>query len=245
MLRLAAFSFLIVAVGTQGAAAATIVHETFSFSQQSQARAELDGYAVTGAVVREETFEAGTVDTTTNTFVSLTVGTFTGLGGTGSGGSNIALSDQIKVREETNLFGRQNLTPNGSRFLDSNDTLGWSWTIDAATLGLASFTDVAFLLMDAGDQGATFALTSGADTLKSITGRSNGAIDFIALSFDVPTTLATLTFANTVRLNDGFGIDQVRVYGEVAPVPVPPAMLLLGSGLLALGIVRRRRRAAA
>jgi hypothetical protein len=43
--------------------------------------------------------------------------------------------------------------------------------------------------------------------------------------------------------NDGFGVDGVSV--GLAPVPLPPAALLLGSGLVGLFALRRRARAKA
>jgi hypothetical protein len=243
MARIAAFAFLALALGATAPQAATVsvAHQTFAIGAGAAARTALDGYAATGTVTREETFEQAAIDTATNRYVSPTVGTFQGLGGTGSGGSNVPLADQIQIRQTTtNIFGRQNLTPGGLRYLDSNDTLGWTWTIEAAALGLDYFTDIAFLLMDAGDQGATFQLKVDGTEVKTISGRNNGAIDFVALSFAQPTTSAVVNFANTVRRNDGFGLDQVRVYGEVAPIPLPPAVLMLGSALLGLGWFRRR-----
>lgn len=230
------------ALAPKAATVTVVALETFALGNAAGARAALDAYVGAGSVGREETFEGAAVDAAANTYVSPTVGTFTGLGGVGSGGSNIAERDRIQIRSTTgNIFGRQNLTPGGTRYLDSNDTLGWIWRIEAASLGLSAFTDIAFLLMDAGDQGATFALGFGDDTLATITGRPNGAIDFIALSFAAPTTVAELRFANTVRRNDGFGLDQVRVIGEVAAIPLPATVLLLGVGLLALGLLRRAR----
>lgn len=243
--RLAAFAFVALAVGATAPQAATVsvaAHQTFAVGAGAAARTAQDGYAATGTVLREETFEQAAIDTATNRYVSPTVGTFQGLGGIGSGGSNVPIADQIQIRQTPpTVFGRQNLTPNGKFHLDSNDTRGWSLTLDAASLGLAYFTDISFLLMDAGDQGATFELKLDGNALKTIKGRPDGSIDFIALSFAHPTTTAVLNFANTVQLNDGFGLDQVRVYGEVAPIPLPPAMLMLGSALLGLGMVRRRK----
>ena len=242
MNRLFAFAVAATVMGAHAPLAATVTaHEVFAFSQGADALAELNAFVGTGTVTRRETFENASIDTSNNRYVSPTVGTFQGLGGTGTGGSVVPLADQIQVRDtDSNVFGRQNLTPNGSRYLDSNDTLGWTLTLDAATLGLTSITQIAFLLMDAGDQSATFELEVGGSAVKTIAGRSNGAIDFIALSFAPQTTSAVLKFANTVRRNDGFGVDEVAVYGNVAPIPLPPAVLMLGSALLGLGLYRRR-----
>ena len=41
------------------------------------------------------------------------------------------------------------------------------------------------------------------------------------------------------RLNDGFGIDQAMV-ARVAPIPAPPAALLILSGIAGLAGLRRR-----
>ena len=242
MNRVVAFAVAALVMGAQAPLAATVAtHQVFASNQGAAALAELNGFAGTGTVSRRETFENASIDTVNNRYVSPTVGTFQGLGGTGTGGSVVPLADQIQIRDTTgDVFGRQNLTPNGRRYLDSNDTLGWTLTLDAATLGLTSITEIAFLLMDAGDQGATFQLEVDGSAVKTITGNNNGAIDFIALSFAQPTTSAVLRFANTVRQNDGFGVDEVAIYGNVAPVPLPPAVLMLGSALLGLGLLRRR-----
>lgn len=246
-LRLA---FAAVVLGTSGATAATVSiadHQSFSLNQAAAARTAADAFVGGASLVREETFEGAAVNTATNQYVSPTVGTFAGLGGLGSGGSNVPLSDQIKVRSTaTNIFGRQNLTIGGSDYLDSNDTLGFTWEVEAAALGLASFTNLAFFLMDAADQGGVFELSVDGTLVKSIAKRGNGKIDFIALAFSEAVTSATVRFSNSALLNDGFGVDQMRIYGTPgpAPVPVPPALVLLGSGLAVLGLFGRRRSAA-
>lgn len=250
MRRIPALAVFVLSLGTQAAQAVPVViadHQRFTIGQSAAAYAALSSYSVAGATVKAETFESASVDTVTGSYVSPTVGTFTGLGGTGNGSSVVAPTDQIHVREtSTNIFGRQNLTPDGKRYLDSNDTFGWTWSLDAADLGLSSISGLSFLLMDAGDQKATFRLSLGSDPInrleiKTIKDRADGSIDFIALSFLQPTTSIVLRFENTVRLNDGFGLDEARVFGQVAPVPLPPAVLMLGSALLGLGVFRRRR----
>lgn len=244
MNRVFAFVVATLAMGADVPLAATVSvadHQTFALGERAAALAALDGFAATGMATRRETFEAATIDTVTNRYTSPTVGTFQGLGGTGSGGSNIPLADQIQIRETTsNVYGRQNLTAGGRRYLDSNDTLGFTLTLDAASLGLTSITAIGFLLMDAGDQRATFQLEVDGSPVKTISSRGNGSIDFIALSFGPQTTSAVLRFANAVRLNDGFGVDEVAVSGNLAPIPLPATVLMLGSAVVAFGLLRRR-----
>lgn len=223
--------------------AATVTHETFTISEQAAAR----DFASTfwgGRFTINEDFESATVETFGDPNVGRidsAVGVFTGLGGAGTGQSVVGLPTSIQIRE-VSQFGRQNIAPaDGAKYLDSNDTLGFTLEIDTAALGIRPVQTLSFFLMDAADQGATFELTYDDGVLKSLSNQANGKINFFAIRFDAPVSMATLTFSNTVRLNDGFGVDGF----QVAPIPIPPAVAMLLTGLAGLGFIGRRRRSAA
>jgi hypothetical protein len=170
------------------------------------------------------------------------VGVISGLGGKGTGSSAVNGGAAPMVRTG-DVAGRQNITAGGANFLDSNDTLGFSWAID---FGGLTFDRISFVLTDVADQGATLTLSGGGFFQNySFTKQANGAINFVDILLDTPMTALTLTFLNN-RVNDGFGIDEMSVSlngNAPAPVPVPAAGLLLASGLGFLALGRRRRRA--
>ena len=57
----------------------------------------------------------------------------------------------------------------------------------------------------------------------------------------LPETVSALSIAMTNdKLNDGFGIDHVMV-AHIAPIPLPPAALLLLTGIAGIAGLRRRR----
>lgn len=195
--------------------------------------------------VRTEGFEgfAAWPNGATANPLNTNVGVITGLGGKGTGGSAVNGGNAPQVRTG-NVSGRQNITTGGANFLDSNDTLGFSWTID---LGGMTFDRLSFVLTDVADQGATLTLSGGGFFQDySFTKQANGAINFVDIMLDMPMSSLTLTFLNN-RVNDGFGIDELSVSlagNAPAPVPVPAAGLLLASGLGFLALGRRRARRA-
>lgn len=239
------------------ASAATMDISYFTRDQASQAQSALAAFQ-TGAAsaigankrvasVRSEHFEgyeawdgaSGTANPKTG------VGSFSSLGGKGYGGSSVNGGKKLQVRSDDPwVWGRYNTSGVDGNWLDSNDTLGMRWDIE----GVGKFNSVAFLLTDVADVGAKFTIKAG-DTLFSQTigaaGRmANGSIQLVRILLPHTVTQLSIELRNN-RLNDGFGIDGATV-ARIAPVPVPPAALLLVSGVAGLvGFGRRRRRAAA
>ncbi|GFE52193.1 hypothetical protein So717_39460 [Roseobacter cerasinus] len=184
--------------------------------------------------------------------LATSVGTFTSLGGTGTGGSVIGTGTQLALRDGT-VFGRQNVVPlGGSWFLDSNDTWGISWSLNTGTL----FDRVSFVINDASDVGAFLRITAGNDTKELRTGGRlpNGNARTVEIDFGQAVSSAEITLGNfftsggdRFRLNDGFSIDGIAVASvpdgneDPAPVPLPASVLLLGAALGGLGWAGRHR----
>ncbi len=177
------------------------------------------------------------------------VGTFSTLGGTGTGGTVSGLPGNTGTKlalREGNVFGRTNATPTvGSWFLDSNDTWGMAWDLSLA--GGAAFNKVMFVLSDGSDVGAYLRISTGSDSLELRTGGKlpNGNQSLVMIDFGAAITSAEILLGNyktsggnTFFRNDGFSIDGI----QVAAVPLPASLLLFGSALAGLGAVARRRR---
>lgn len=234
------------------ASAATLQITSFDRSDLTGARAALaafqngtDGSVGAGERMREtrqETFAGlaawngvtGAADPAT------AVGRFTSLGGKGSGSSAIAGGEHLQVRDASHWrWGRASTSGSDKAWLDSNDTLGMRWEVG----GPPSFNALAFLLTDVADVGAKFSLKVGDTLFSEVLGASgrlaNGSIQLVRILLPQSVSGITVELANN-RLNDGFGIDGATV-GRVAPVPVPPAALLLVSGAAALFGLRRRQ----
>jgi len=179
------------------------------------------------------------------------VGTFSTLGGTGTGGTVTGLpgntGEKLALRNG-NVFGRENITPAGGNwFLDSNDTWGMKW--DVALAGDQAFTRVLFALSDASDVGAFLRITAGSDSVELRAAGDptlqNGNDKLVIVDFGAAVTSAMIELGNfttsggdTFKKNDGFSIDGL----QVAAVPLPAAGLLLLGGLGGLAALRRRRR---
>jgi hypothetical protein len=174
-------------------------------------------------------------------------GGFTTLGGLGSGASAINGGAGLEVRGDNDMnWGRFNADKLdndlvGGKWLDSNDTLGMRWDIG----GLGKFNTLAFFLIDAADVGGKFSIKVGETLFSQVLGAGgragNGNIQLVTILLPEAVTSLTVELFHD-RLNDGFGIDGATV-ANIAPIPVPPAAALLVSGILALGAIRRRRRA--
>lgn len=173
------------------------------------------------------------------------VGSFTSLGGKGSGSSAINGGAALEVRSDAPMnWSRYNTSsPAGSNWLDTNDTLGIKWEVG----GLPEFNAIAFLLTDVADVGAKFSITVGDTLFANLLGATkreqDGGLHLVTILLPNAVSDLSILLAND-RLNDGFGIDNIFL-ANVAPIPVPPAAALLVTGVIALAGLQRRRKARA
>jgi hypothetical protein len=241
---------VLIACGLAGHANAATVDIAFkSFSRQNalQAITERDAFIGAGLILAED-FELGFSPCTnanhktcsSGTIQSTNLGSFSGYGeAVRSGASQVRPKDRIVVRTSADaVFGRYNVTPGGSNWLDSNDREGIDWTF--STPGSLSFQRLAFFLTDLDDVGSvvfSIALNGGAAVARPVTeAAGNARLHLITMLFDEP--VKTFTMRMVSGSTDGFGLDGARA----AAVPLPAAgLLMLGAlgGIMAL--VRRRR----
>jgi hypothetical protein len=229
-----------------GAFAATVDLSFDRFERSGLATANtamadfLGGVSVKG----RETFEGyhawDGVSGTTNP-QSTGVGSFTSFGAAGSGGSVVGDPSKLQVRGDNMPWGRYSTSGLlDGHWLDSNDNLGLRWEIS----GLGKFDTLAFSVLDAADVGGKFSIKVGDALYSSIAGATgrlaNGNIHLVKIMLTEAVTSLTVELMHD-RTNDGFGIGGATV--GLAPVPLPPAALLLGTALL--GLVGFGRRPAA
>jgi len=178
------------------------------------------------------------------------VGTFTTLGGTGSGGTvtdpNPDLDGtKLAIREGT-VYGRSSTTddltgnPAHDQFLDSNDTWGIAWAVNIGRM----FDKIISTLTDATDVGATITVSAGGGAPAVFSGQTNGNQKLVVVDFGFAISDAMITLTNTKNgklvINDGFSVDDIGV----SVVSLPATALLLLGGLGGLAALRRTRAAA-
>jgi len=247
--RLLGAAFALAVAGLASvASAATLDITYFDRSQAGAAQAALDAFRSGKSVTasKTETFEGlrawdgarGAANPNTR------VGKFTSLGGHGTGRSSVNGGTKLQVRNDDPwVWGRYNTSGVDGNWLDSNDTHGMRWQAE----GLGKFNAIAFLLTDAADVGAKLSITADGETFAHRIGAqgrlANGSIQFVRILLPKAVDKLTVELRNN-KLNDGFGIDNATI-ANVAPVPLPPAALLMLSGAAGLAALRRRRGRAA
>lgn len=193
-----------------------------------------------------EDFEGFSEGNVGNGFAT-SVGTFSTLGGTGTGGTvtgaDFANDGSLLAVRDGDVYGRSSTTSalsgekSDDKFLDSNDTFGIAWMV---SLGGSMFDRIALTLTDAADVGAYMRIVVGDDSYV-LSNLGNGARKIVEINFDSAISVASVFFGNTngngsVRLNDGFSIDDIAV----SQVPLPASALLLLGGLAGLSRFRKK-----
>jgi hypothetical protein len=171
--------------------------------------------------------------------LSTSVGVFTAGGSAGTGASSYknsgvsgANATDVKFSITSNTtWLRTNTTPGGSQWLDSAD-------ITQLTLDLTiDVTNLYFFLSDPSDVGATTKANAGDATNYAEwtwDDQPNGSLWFVGITSAESIGKITWTTDNT---NDGFGLDDFTTVS----VPEPANLLFLGTGLICLAGMSRKR----
>lgn len=133
----------------------------------------------------------------------------------------------------------------GMKYLDSGDISRFSLnriepSNDSADLADLGLTSLFFFMFDVSDIDGRMIVTTGGEKVYEVDGigtsQENGLITFLGIRTDADDFIAKITWEMNSD-HDGFGLDNV---GTLNHVPLPASLLLLGSGLLGLGAMRRK-----
>jgi hypothetical protein len=247
--RLCLGTALAVAALAAGAAASaatvSLSVDRFERPQLGTAQTAMSDYLGTATLLGRESFSGykawdGTSGTSNPQHTQ--VGSFASFGEKGSGHSVVGDPAGLQVRADSTMpWGRYTTSSGlGGHWLDSNDNLGMAWTVE----GLGTFNTLAFFVLDAADVGGKFSIKVGDTLFSDIAGADgkllNGNIQFVRILLSEAVSSLRVELMHD-RSNDGFGVDGAAV--ALAPIPLPPAALLLVTGVAGLVGLSRRRRA--
>ena len=267
----------VIAVAAASATASTVTKDdVFSFDFVGTPTISPVPQLVPDSVTREATFVADTQshpegDGGFQTSIETEAGTFTGLGGGGTGASAVTPVGSIRALAGNN-FGRFNVVENptassdsDATFLDSNDSDGIEWTIDRGLLdptglGVRSFGT---FIVDSGDVQGTLTISGLFEFDQDVV-----APEWASTSFDIGEILPRNQDSKNERGNvwqlggnlallegwesltltfsmehPGNGFDGFALANStVGAIPLPAPVLLLLSGVGLLGGLSMRRR---
>ncbi len=179
------------------------------------------------------------------TAINLVVEDFERVGNCGGGGSVINGGCSVVVKDDPDAphaYGR--FDPLGDYWIDSQDINELKWTVTSPQ----AFTSMTFALTDAHDQLNSFftmAMQDGNSLTQiwSIPAKKNNAnLYWLSVDFGEARNEAVFQFSTKVIPGfDGYGISSLSVQSP-APVPAPPAAILLGSGAMLIASLRRRKK---
>ena len=183
------------------------------------------------------------------TIVALSVNDFQRMGHCGGGRSVVHDGCSTVVKDDPlapHAWGR--FDPLGQFWIDSQDIDLLKWTVASPV----AFTSMTFAMTDAHDQPRShFAMSyneAGTWTpLWDIPSQlPNANLFWLRVDFDQQVRLAEFLFSTKEGPDgyDGYGISQLRLSQVPAPIPAPPAAVLLLSGTVLIASLRRRRKAA-
>ncbi|PHQ26370.1 hypothetical protein CLH62_01875 [Marinobacter guineae] len=148
---------------------------------------------------------------------------------------DVQIGDLMIEDKKTGEFGREF----AGNWLDSNDAATVTWSVMDGAAG--NRNALGFYLSDSNDINASlkleFADGTVSDEIQITSPLADNNLAYVTIFSDVFFTSAMLTFNNGTGTNDGWGLDNVAV----AKVPEPGTLALLGLGLAAMGISRRRK----
>lgn len=222
------------------AAAATISIESHNVARYNQATS-------LGQVASED-FEGFTVGNVADGFMT-GVGTFSTMGGVGSGGTvkyaGFNNDGSLLAIRDGDVYGRHSTTQYMSgdsaddKFLDSNDTYGIQWN---ASAGGAMFNKLVVTVTDMAEFGARMQIMADG-MVEEILAKRNGRRMLVTVKLDQAVSAASVFFTHIDKngkvKNDGFSLDDA----SLSEVPLPASAFLLLGGLGGLAAYKRRKKA--